>query len=197
MIGIVFATIREARPFLLKLGTSVDEASNSSLFFNLSLPNIIVCICGMGPASAEREVSQLIKNQKIEAIINAGIAGALNKNLQIGEIVNVSKVVNWPASGYYVADGADLWGGLPLAVLLTSSDPVFDSAMRSQLAKLADIVDMEGAAIARVCQKAKIKFSAIKAISDLAEENDRKRLFENIDVLSVKLAEILYVVKNI
>ena len=183
MIGIVFATIREAQPFLQKLGESVH--------------NIIVCICGMGPESAGREVRQLLKNHKIDSVINAGIAGALNINFHIGQVVSVSKVVNWPANSYYIPDGANLWSDLPSAVLITSADPVFDNALRSQMVKLADIVDMEGAAIAHVCQEAKIKFSAIKAISDLAGENDRERLFENIDALSVKIAEILYANKNI
>lgn len=179
MIGIVFATLREARPFMQNFGMKAKDSG------------IVVYICGMGPEKAVSGIKQLVKRHKLSSVINAGIAGALKRDFNIGSVVNVIKVVNQAANRYYMPDGADLWKALPPAVLITSPEPVFNESKRSQLAKLADIVDMEGAEIARVCKKEKIKFSAIKAISDFAGENDRTQLYKHIDNLSLLLAGIL------
>ncbi|MBI5700781.1 hypothetical protein HZC34_02895 [Candidatus Saganbacteria bacterium] len=196
MIGIIFATIREARPFLEKFGQNVEDIDQHPLLVEVSNENLVVCICGMGIERAANGTEALLENKKVGSIINAGIAGALNNNFNIGHVASVSKVVNRISNSYYIPCGADLWTALPAAVLVTSPEPVFDDTARIELSKIADIVDMEFAEIARVCRDHKIKFSAIKAISDLAGGGDRARLYKNIDRLSDIIGELLYLRLN-
>ena len=198
MIGIVFATEREAKPFLDKLSILRQAQDDSDLVMVSSsnhrqdfYGNFVVLICGMGPEKAVDSLKEFVKKYKIETIINVGIAGALKANFEIGHIVNVSHAVSLLSNEKYTLDEELFFSDLPSAVLATSKDPVFDDSLREKFSKIADIVDMEGAEIARFCEAQKIKFSAIKAVSDFAGTGDRGKLYENIDRLSEKLAEIL------
>jgi len=53
-----------------------------------------------------------------------------------------------------------------------------------------DLVDMEAYAIAKVCQKMKVGFTAIKYITDGSDDQAHKDWFENLKPASRKLLEI-------
>lgn len=77
-------------------------------------------------------------------VISFGFAGALCNTLPIAAVVVVAKVVD--------KDGAVLWEGKPLAVVVVSTDRIVDSAAeRAELHKRsgAHIVDMETGIYAR------------------------------------------------
>ncbi len=86
----------------------------------------------------------------------------------------------------------DLWPNLPRAILVTVTDPVFDPVRRDVLATHADLVDMEGAALAHICRERTLPFHALKGVSDQAGAVDRDRLLANLDTLCETLAELFW-----
>jgi adenosylhomocysteine nucleosidase len=81
---------------------------------------------------------------------------------------------------------------LPPARLVTCDIPVFDSQRRRALAGKGDLVDMEGAAIARVAAMFEISWTMIKGVSDAAGPTDRNVLLNNLKMVSQKIGDYLH-----
>ena len=190
MKAFIFATMREARPFLQNLGLKNLPKKQPPEFFEITKSEVLVCICGMGKDLASTSIKHLLDQYNPDTIFNVGIAGALSDNFSLGDVVQVEKTISWPSNNNYQLELYPALN-LPVVTLITSPNPVFDSVLRNEMAAHADIVDMECSHIAKVCLDTKLPFYSIKAISDFAKENERARLFENIDRLAVKLSETI------
>ena len=81
--------------------------------------------------------------------------------------------------------------GVPAVILATVATPVFDPVLRARIARHADIVDMEGAAIAQCCQARGVPLTLLKGVTDQAGAHDRQRLLQNLDAVSITLAVLL------
>ncbi|MEA2068066.1 MAG: hypothetical protein U9P12_02585, partial [Verrucomicrobiota bacterium] len=76
MIGILFSTAAEARPFL-------DRGEPEGT---------VTVISGMGMEAARIATEELIEKHEITTIINAGVCGALINRLERGAVYRVSMV---------------------------------------------------------------------------------------------------------
>jgi adenosylhomocysteine nucleosidase len=85
--------------------------------------------------------------------------------------------------------GAD-WD-LPAARLVTCDIPVFEAQRRQTLAGIGDLVDMEGAAIARVAALFDTPWAMVKGVSDAAGPTDRDTLFGNLKMVSQRIGDYL------
>jgi nucleoside phosphorylase len=192
MITYVFATTLEANPFIRKCGSPVPNNLSEPFCIPLEkYPKAVILVTGMGPAKAKAGLEWFLKNNTPTTVINTGIAGALKDQYCIGEMRRVKAALDHTHGKQYpcsLAYGKDL----KESVLVTVKGPVFDPFLREKLAAVSDIVDMEGATYAAICEKHHIPFTAIKCISDLAGKNDRESLLKNGKKLSVQLAEYLY-----
>ena len=74
-------------------------------------------------------------------------------------------------------------------MLLTVDQPVFDQHQKKLLSDVAQLVDMEGGMIARLCKQNNIPCQLIKIISDYAIE--REQLTFYLDNVSKRLAHRL------
>ncbi len=101
-------------------------------------------------------------------VVSFGLAGALNGELQIGDVVDATRVVD--------EHGATLWEGKPLGVrgarsctVLGADELVHDAAERRRLhlASGADAVDMESGVLARSGRLAGV----VRVVSDGAESS--------------------------
>ena len=81
---------------------------------------------------------------------------------------------------------------MPTACLTTADKPVYTDEIRSQNAKRGELVDMEGAAVAKTCNLLGVKVHLIKIISDFANQKAKKDIKQNIQSASIKLAKILW-----
>ena len=103
MIGILFATEMEARPFLER-GEPEDT---------------VTVISGRGMEAARVATEKLIKEQGCTAIINAGVCGALNNRLERGAVYRVSMV-----STEHLKAAVNVGVGIGLKRLVTVEEPV-------------------------------------------------------------------------
>ena len=127
------------------------------------LPSAVIAVGGIGEAHARHAAEVVIQEAQPALLVSAGIAGAVSPTLKVGDVGRIKEVVDVATGDRYTTRGGD-W------VLATSQD-VSDAAEKLDLhGKLgADVVDMEGAAVAQVAKERGIEFAAIKAISDDAE----------------------------
>ena len=192
----IYATGMEAAPFRAHVGMKNVEFPRDPLtphFYDLRpLHAIVLCICGMGPEKARSATISLLQTHAVSRIINPGVAGALSDQVSVGDIYRVSSVFLWPNACAPLTGPHDTLIDLPARRLVTVNEPVFDPARRNELARLADLVDMEGAAIAQVCATQQVPLYMIKGVTDQAGAQDRKRLLQNLGPVSERVAEIAW-----
>jgi adenosylhomocysteine nucleosidase len=193
----------------------------------LNNTQVVVVKCGVGKVRAAMSVQVLADCFHVTHIINTGVAGSLNNDLNIGDIL-VSKdavyhdvdATNFgyalgevPGSGhlYYEADPV-LTEAAVNAVKNASEVNVMvgrvasgDAFIRTKEKKTwihdtfqADCCEMEGCAIAQASCLNELPFVIIRAISDKADES----VVESYDVFEGIAAEhcakiVAYMIKNL
>jgi nucleoside phosphorylase len=201
MIGVIFATVKEAEPFLHHTCARQIAGGPFALFtaelFKAKSPCLTI-ISGMGKIAAAVAAHRLIDSYHARRLINAGICGALveRPDLSIGAVVCITSAVEGDREEMGQAPTPEKcasrgFADLSPARLVTCDRPVFDLLRKQELAVLGDVVDMEGAAVARVAAMFKRPCSLIKGVSDFAEGADRRRLAQNLTGVSFRLAEAL------
>ena len=197
MIALLVATLDEAGPLLTRLGAEkfLDRPFPAYRFpARDRRPGGVVVISGMGPSAAAAAAEHAIAARGATRIVNLGICGALTDAMEVGRLCRVAETVDGdaldrgerPAHLPLASDGT--WPSLSTARLATVTESVFCSKRRAALAAEADVVDMEGFAIARVCRERGIPCVLLKAVSDGASDGGREELLRNLPALSEALA---------
>src|SRR5262249_24325166 len=103
-------------------------------------------------------------------IISTGFSGALHPGMKVGDIVVASSIVDNEGSELAIdlKMPADPAKGLYVGRLLTVDHVVRTVEEKKTLAErfAALAVDMESLAVAQICRQAKIRFLAVRVISD-------------------------------
>jgi adenosylhomocysteine nucleosidase len=121
---------------------------------------------GPGFRRAAAAAREALSQSTPDLVVSAGTCGALRPGMQLGEVYSISRI----ESDLGVFTPQPLFG--PTAILRSQDRVAATHQEKRQLAEQgADLVDMEAAAVAAVCQEKSIPFSAIKAVSDLADED--------------------------
>lgn len=172
-------------------------------YFNLELTTgeldktqIVLVKCGIGKVNAARVTQILIDKFDIEYIINVGVAGSLNDELEIGDIVIGKNLVQhdfditpWGHKkgyinnevGRYLESSEELIKkcqkiinedlkemNVKIGTIATGDVFCTSIELKNEVSKEfgADCIEMEGAAIAQVCKLSNIPFIVIRSISD-------------------------------
>ena len=200
MIGIVFATQREAKP-LLDRSNAVALTQRPFPLYRIKPGRSISClviISNMGKVASALAASYLIMSCEVKILINAGLCGRLDlvHDWQAGELFRITHAVEGDCDRMgkpevpVVCD--EKWfRHLPKARLVTCDRPVFDVRLRAELAVLGDLADMEGAAVARAASQLGMPCAMIKGISDTADTEGRQAVADNIDWVSSRIASEL------
>ena len=199
MMGVMFATDTEAKPFLewsraINIGTEPFDVYQVP-----SKPQLIVTISGMGKVASAVACHSQINGFKVEEIINVGACGALQDERRYapGELFCIASAAEGDHESPgrqprpLISDGRIDWD-VPAARLITCDRPVFDAGWRKALAENGDLVDMEGAAIARVAAMYQVRWSMVKGITDGAGPMDRGALKQNLTAVSEKICRLLW-----
>ena len=222
-IGIIFAMEEELNAFLEKIIILKEYDIFGLHFFHGTINDVefILVISGVGKVNAARTCQILIDNYSVDAIINVGVAGGVNPNLAIGDIVIGERLVQHdfditafnhekgyiPSVGVYI-NSDDYLVKLSEDVLLKNdcsftkgviaSGDIFctEEAMSNKIASKFDAlcVEMEGASIAQVCYLSHIPFLVLRSISDIPNNNNVITYEEFVESSSRIIATVL---KNI
>ena len=195
--ALIFATQIEAESAIAHL--QAKPVHNHSNLFAGEHPNsnekIVILITGMGPKAAYTAMDSLLITQPISKVINLGVAGSLQPDLQVGDLCTINHTNMEDASDkmFQGFNGINLspLPDLPQHRLISVHIPLFENERRARLATDADLVDMEGAAVAWACHQHDIPCQMLKGITDFAGADERKMLHKNLskvsDTLTVEL----------
>jgi adenosylhomocysteine nucleosidase len=158
-VGIVSAMEREVAPMLKRWqrGT-IRHGSRVYSVWRSKFGTYIES--GMGPEQGLLATRTLVAGERPDILISAGFAGALTRNLTVGETITPGTVIDGQTGVRYSTQGG--------IGVLVSATTIADEAKKKQLGEQyrAEAVDMEAAAVAHVAQEHGIPFCAVKSISD-------------------------------
>jgi adenosylhomocysteine nucleosidase len=122
----------------------------------------VVACAGMGAARVELAVQAAMATLPLTSLISAGLAGACDPALRVGEVVRAGLVID-SRTGERFEDAR-------YQQALVTADTIASVHDKECLLRLygAAAVDMEAAAVGRLALKYGLTFGAIKAISDEA-----------------------------
>jgi adenosylhomocysteine nucleosidase len=130
---------------------------------------VIAVTTGIGTALARAATVRLLDAVDVEWVLVVGIAGAIGNQIPLGTLVLPQLVVNG-------ADGSahrptPLRIGTPYGKLWTTDELLLDQAHHADLRADGTVaLDMETAAVAKVCDERGVPWSVVRAISDRASD---------------------------
>lgn len=222
-IGIVVA-MEEELEAVENILDDLEEKEIRKTIFKIGKIGKCKCIvvhCGIGKVNAARATQELIDNFDVEYVMNVGVAGSINDDLDIGDVVIGKHTVQHDfdltafrhSKGYIpgVGDTVKCDSNLnlrlqnsiknldekkykvKLGVVATGDIFCTDVAMKDKIrAKFdADVVDMECGAIAQVTYLNELPFTVIRSISDSPNGKNEKTFEENLPFACKRFANIL------
>lgn len=149
---------------------------------------IPVLLTGMGKINAAAALATVLaQGPRPSEVVNLGTAGALRPGLagrthEIGRVLqhDIDTPVLRELTGRSYGDAITLADG-DGPVLATGDLFVSDPAARDRLALEADLVDMEGYALATVARRAGVPVRLVKHVSDEAGEGAARTWRESVD----------------
>lgn len=140
------------------------------------LAGVDVVLTGIGKVSAAVAVTRAIAERRPPFVLNVGTAGALHDHLEGPHVIG--RVLEHDVDHDFLGGliGEPLVGEIELdpaaaTVLATGDTFVSHPELRAALARRADLVDMEGFAVARACQVAGVPCRMVKVVSDTASDD--------------------------
>jgi nucleoside phosphorylase len=147
----------------------------------------------MGMPAAEAACRHLVKSHNVGTILNVGICAGLEDHMTAGTLYTVD--VAFMADTFLsdtdpspVGEPVMPWLGIAAKRLGSVSKPLFDTTRRDAIAAQCELVDMEGAAVARACRELGVACHLLKGVSDDARPGSRSKLLEQLAPVSERLA---------
>lgn len=224
-VGIIGAMDEEIATLLEEIRITEKQEHYGVTYYQGLFDEIPVVLCksGVGKVNAAITAMTLIQHFQVTSLIFTGVAGALDPNLEIGDIV-ISKECQYhdmdvTALGYergiipyqeeskFPADATLVhWAkaacdqlnnrSVKIGKVLTGDQFISDKKLSSQLYEEMDGVcaEMEGAAVAHVAHVTKTPYVVIRSISDRADKKADVNFQEFTNLASKRST---YVVKQI
>lgn len=197
MIAILGAMNEEITPILAALGEhkTVEYAGNKFYLASHGGKELVIAYSKIGKVNSTLTATILIEKFGAQKLLFTGVAGALNENLKIGDLLYATALaqhdlditafghphgyvpgieiftktdatINAVALKVAAQKGLNLIGG----TIATGDQFVCDGAKKEWIKKTfnADAVEMEGASVAQVCTQLGVPFFMLRAISDEA-----------------------------
>lgn len=168
--------------------------------------NVVLVRSGIGKVNASICTQVLIDLYAVDFIINVGVAGAINKELKIGDIVIAKDVMHHDIDTTFFGDELGIIprmeescfktdeelakiafsaaegetdGKIYSGRIVSGDQFICDTEKKNKILShfKAYCVDMESAAIGQTCYLNKIPFIAIRSISDGSDENNEYENF--------------------
>lgn len=218
-IGIIFA-LKEELNELLKILTLKKETKKYDLtFYECTLDNkeIILVESGMGKVNSARAAQVLIDIMNVNYILNVGVAGSLDSNLKVCDIVVGEKLVQYdydveplgykkseiPGIGVYInsdeyllklSKDIETETNTYFGIIASGDKFITDEEMSKKIASEYNAIccEMEGAAISQVCYLSKVPFIVIRAISDSINGNNELSFEEFLSISSKKVCDFVH-----
>lgn len=174
---LIFAHRGEAQTFLREMELKLQEESLNFYLSNDKEKGAL--ICGEGAFEVMSKLPFLIHKYNVKKMINFGVAGALDKNLNLLSIYSVRTVYSYLESkpqfkSFTLSENSQE----NIIDCISSLERVTDTEKSAKLSNFASIVDRELWSIAYIASTLKVDLDSYKLISDFA--------LTSTDCLSIK-----------
>ncbi len=198
-IGIICASENELAPFLddFQEHSVVEKAKLKIHIGKIGEHDVVLLYCGVCKVNAAIAAQIVIDDFNVDAIINAGVAGGMDRRLRILDTVVSTEVAYhdvaseilteyhpWMKSVFFAADDNLLKIAKDVAERIQTKGKIYFGRMVTGEAFISDdgrqeivdafnplSVDMETGSIAHVCYANSIPFLAIRSITDTADHS--------------------------
>lgn len=171
---------RTISPGLPLLVVALEEEAT-----HLHVGELPVLVTGIGKVNAAIAVASVLAEASPTRIVNLGTAGALHGAMSgthvVGSVVqhDLDDAAIFAYTGLHFGEPIDLE---PTGPRLATGDAfISDGPTRDRLARQADLVDMEGYAVARAALTAGVPVTLVKQVSDSADETAGRAWRETVD----------------
>ncbi len=197
-IGIMGAMVEEIEPLLEYFNDIevVEYAKNRYYKAKYNSYNIIIAYSKIGKVFASLTATIMIEKFGVEKLLFSGVAGAINPNLKIGDLIVAKGLcqhdLDITAFGHpygYVPEGEvciyadkeliklsksvakELGIELKTGIIATGDQFIASQKRKEWVGSTfqADAIEMEGASVAVVCDALNVPFFILRAISDSAD----------------------------
>jgi len=197
-IAIMGAMVEEITPLLDFFGTyeTIEFAKNRYYTTTYKGMELVIAYSKIGKVNASLTATTLIEKFGAEQLLFSGVAGALNPNSRIGDVLVATALAQHdlditafghphgyvPEGSVYVETDASLRAlahkvakaqniSLQEGIIATGDQFICDGVKKEWIHTTfkADATEMEGASVAVVCDALKIPFCVLRAISDAAD----------------------------
>ena len=199
MIGIFAALGRELKP-IKACFPNLEEFRESGVLFStgrvrrappgdINQPAAVLVQTGIGFQRAESAAKIAANRFPLKLYVSTGFAGGLRNSIRVGDLVIGQKIVSLLGSDAKVFTSDPEWtqsaeksaekaagrflGGIHLGSIATVRQIAGRSEDKKTVAKKTDAaaLDMEAAAVAGVAEERRIPFIAVRAVSDVLDED--------------------------
>jgi adenosylhomocysteine nucleosidase len=171
MIAVTFALPAESSEFLSRLGNKSRADRNGVRIIrgNIDDREIEVLHTGVGEKVCREQMEKFLYDQQSELLISTGFAGALDDQLELGDLLLAKNfsTIDLSARRSSLSNLA-----IRMADLLTVSALIDSSDERNKIARTsgAAAVDMETESIARACATHGLPLLSLRVITDSPRE---------------------------
>ena len=171
MIAVTFALPAESSQFLsrLKNKSRADRNGITTIRGKIGDRAIDVLHTGVGEKVCRQRLGKSLEGQQFDLLISTGFAGALNDELQVGDLLLARNF-----STIELNEKRSSFSRLPIHIadLLTAPTLIDSSEERTEIARTsgAAAVDMETEFIARACAAHGIPLLSLRVITDTPRE---------------------------
>jgi len=181
---VTFALANEFGPWreAAKFREEKDGAVEGVFRAEIQGADVTVLLTGVGAQRAGRAVARLLRgDERYEALISSGLAGALQTEMQVGQVIAARGITCEPvdpsARGGYLetsrplVEFAEACEATVVRRFYTAGHVVASVEEKVRLAQTADAVEMESFDVLLAGREEGIPGIAIRAISDRADED--------------------------
>jgi adenosylhomocysteine/aminodeoxyfutalosine nucleosidase len=198
-IGIMGAMREEIEPILdlvSEIDTEIDYANNKYYKAKYNNYELVIAYSKIGKVNSALTAATMIEKFNIDLMLFSGVAGAINENLKIGDLIIATKLCQHdlditafghpygyvPESKVFVESDERLNNiakkvakklnvKLLEGIIATGDQFIADNEKKEWIRKTfnADALEMEGASVGFVCDALDIPFFILRAISDSAD----------------------------
>lgn len=180
-IGLIMATYIEAKPFVEKMNWLGSGKRPFPVYYG---GRVTLVVSGMGKANAGAACAWLCARGSVKCIVNIGAAGANRNGLPSGGIHHIRTTLETDRLHFKTREpfchNPSVMEGFSTLRLATCDEPVIDPEQRRQTAAIAELSDMEGAAVVQTANQFAIPCFLFKFVSDTPEDTEGSQIVANI-----------------
>ncbi len=190
VIGLIVATKAEAGPFINNMALRKRADTVFSVYEN---GRVVLVISGIGKANGAMATAYCCMQFNPRCICNLGAAGA-TASLPLGAVYGVGEIVEYDRpkfkTGTPHVHKPNLMAGVEAKKLATQDRPVVAASEREAVAAVAELVDMEAAAIVQTSKRFGIDCYVFKYVTDTPDNEDHTDVVENVKKYVDKIYDV-------